>query len=176
MSGHRRSLAPPARGERGTGDDYTDEVTRTSRGGSEPPDMVSTTSWQGERGAVAVEFAIISTLLIMLLFGIVEFGIAFSKFEIYVGAAREGARYAAVQCVPDSTTGCTNALIATKVTNAAAGYTIGGPGGTSPSESMACSGTTVGQSVTVSWVQPITISIPFWKAVTATSTIKAVFR
>ena len=125
---------------------------------------------------MAVEFAIISTLLIMLLFGIVEFGIAFSKYEVYVGAAREGARYAAVLCVPDSTTGCTNTLIATKVANAAVGYAIGGPGGTSPTENIVCSGTTVGQPVTVSWIQPIHISIPFWKAVTATPTLKAVFR
>ena len=39
---------------------------------------------------------------------IVEFGIAFSQLNVYTGAAREGARYAAVRCEPDSTTGCTS--------------------------------------------------------------------
>jgi Flp pilus assembly protein TadG len=126
----------------------------------------------GERGAVAVEFAIVFPLLALIFFGIVQFGIAFSKYEVYVGAAREGARYAAVRCTPDSTTGCTNALIQTKVTSAAAGYAITG----TPAENIACSGSTVGQSVTVSWVQSIAISIPFWKNVTATPTISAVFR
>ena len=34
----------------------------------------------------------------------------------------------------------------------------------------------IGQSVTVSWTQNISISIPFWKSVTASKTIGAVFR
>ncbi len=134
-------------------------------------EMPSTT--ERERGAVAVEFAIVFPLLALMLFGIVQFGIAFSKYEVYVGAAREGARYAAVRCVPDSTTGCTPALIQSKVNAASAGYTIG-PG--TPAESIVCSGATVGQSVTVSWTQNIVISIPFWKTVTASPTVTAVFR
>src|SRR5438093_9331803 len=113
-----------------------------------------------EEGAVAVEFAIVAPVLILILFAIIEFGIMFSKYEVYVGAAREGARYAAVRCTPDSTTGCTAGLIQTKVNNASAGYLIG-PG--VPSEDKVCSGATVGQSVKVSWTQNIAISIPFWK-------------
>jgi len=129
-----------------------------------------------EGGVAAVEFAIVMTLLFIILFGIVQFGIAFSKVNVYTGAAREGARYAAVRCQPDSSTGCTNALIAAKVTAAAVGYAIG-PG--SPTEDVACSDSTIGQSVTVIWSQDIPVNIPFVPGLnpaTYTRTVKGVFR
>lgn len=75
--------------------------------------------------------------------------------------------------MPDSTTGCTNALITTRVQNAAAGYPIG-PG--SPAADITCSTTNIGMPVTVSWEQDIKISVLFWKDYTFTPTIKAVFR
>ena len=104
-----------------------------------------------------------------------SFGIAFWKMEIYVSAAREGARYAAVRCASDSTTGCTNGLIATKVQSAAVGYPIT-PG--SPSEDIVCNNTTAAaeQSVTVSWLQHITIQIPFLPDLSRDVTVKGVFR
>jgi hypothetical protein len=110
---------------------------------------------------------------VLILFGIIQFGIAFSQYEVYTGAAREGGRYAAVRCVPDTTTGCTAALIQSKVTAAAVGYAIG-PG--TPSADRVCSGSTIGQSVTVSWTQNFTISIPFWRTATIPRLVKAVFR
>jgi Flp pilus assembly protein TadG len=128
---------------------------------------------EGEKGAVAVEFAIVLPILVLILFGIIQFGIAFSQYEVYTGAAREGGRYAAVRCVPDTNTGCTAALIQSKVTTTAVGYPIG-PG--TPSADMVCSGSTVGHSVTVSWIQNFTISIPFWKTATVSRLVKAVFR
>src|SRR6266498_4581775 len=70
-----------------------------------------------ERGAVAVEFAIIMIPLLIIVFGAIEFGIAFSKVNVYTGAAREGARYAAVRCSPNLS--CTNALIAQRVADSA---------------------------------------------------------
>jgi Flp pilus assembly protein TadG len=132
--------------------------------------------WEEEQGAAAVEFAIISVLLLILVFGMIEFGIAFSKVNVYTGAAREGARYAAVRCAPDSSTGCTNALIAAKVTNAAVGYPIE-PG--SPSADIVCTQTNIGANVTVSWNQDITVNIPFVPGLnpaTFTRHVKAVFR
>jgi Flp pilus assembly protein TadG len=127
-----------------------------------------------EAGAAAVEFAIISVLLITIVFAIVSFGIAFSKLNVYTGAAREGARLAAVRCAPS--TSCTNAQIAARVSAAAVGYPIG-PG--SPSADVVCSNATVGQLVTVSWAQNITIDIPFVPGLnpgTFTRTVKGVFR
>lgn len=45
-----------------------------------------------ERGAVAVEFAILAPVLIMILFGIMEFGRAYNAQISLSNAAREGVR------------------------------------------------------------------------------------
>src|SRR4051812_14856468 len=49
-----------------------------------------------ERGAAAVEFALVVPLLIALVFGIAEFGRAWFIQSTLAGAAREGARAAAI--------------------------------------------------------------------------------
>jgi Flp pilus assembly protein TadG len=51
---------------------------------------------QDERGASAVEFAIVCSILFLVLFGIVQFGIAFHRDQGIEAAAREGARKASV--------------------------------------------------------------------------------
>ena len=51
---------------------------------------------KNEKGASAVEFAIILPILIMLVFGIFQFGIAYNNYITITHAAREGARRAAV--------------------------------------------------------------------------------
>jgi Flp pilus assembly protein TadG len=45
-----------------------------------------------ERGASAVEFAIIASLLLLILFGTITFGITFNRIQGLQSAAREGAR------------------------------------------------------------------------------------
>ena len=70
-----------------------------------------TASANEERGAAAVEFAILLPILVVIIFGVIAFGIAFARLETYISAAREGARFAAVHCQPDALT-CTPALIA----------------------------------------------------------------
>ena len=49
------------------------------------------------RAAAVVEFAVVSPILITLVFGIIEFGYAFMVRQMVTNAAREGAREAAVQ-------------------------------------------------------------------------------
>jgi len=49
-----------------------------------------------EKGASAVEFAVILPLLILLIFGIIEFGRMYNAYLALTHAAREGARLAAV--------------------------------------------------------------------------------
>ena len=46
----------------------------------------------GERGASVVEFAIVLPILLVLLFGVIEFGFIFYNKEMLTNAAREGAR------------------------------------------------------------------------------------
>jgi TadE-like protein len=132
---------------------------------------------QPERGAVAVEFAILLPVLIVILFGITAFGLAFSRFETYISAAREGARYAAVHCQPDASS-CTSALIVNRVQQAAVGYPIG-PGSPTASIPGAASidcGSYPGQPITVQWVQHIPIQIPLLPDLSKDVTIKGVFR
>lgn len=49
-----------------------------------------------ERGASAVELAIVLTVLILFVFGVIQFGIAFNRHQGIQAAAREGARIASV--------------------------------------------------------------------------------
>jgi hypothetical protein len=49
-----------------------------------------------ENGSSSVEFALILPVLILLLFGIIEFGFVFNNYLAITHAAREGARLAAV--------------------------------------------------------------------------------
>ena len=51
---------------------------------------------KSERGATAVEFAIVALLLFTLIFGIIEFGWLFFGWITLTGAVREGARRAIV--------------------------------------------------------------------------------
>jgi Flp pilus assembly protein TadG len=49
-----------------------------------------------ERGQTMTEFAIVLPILVVLLFGIIQFGIAFNNYVTLTDAARAGARKAAV--------------------------------------------------------------------------------
>ena len=55
----------------------------------------------GQRGAAAVEMALVLPLLFMLVFGIIEFGFIFNRFITVTHAAREGVR---VYALPGKTT------------------------------------------------------------------------
>lgn len=52
--------------------------------------------FKNEKGASAVEFALILPILIILIFGVFEFAIAFNNYITITHAAREGVRKAAV--------------------------------------------------------------------------------
>lgn len=55
---------------------------------------------QNERGAVAVEFALVLPILVTLLIGIMEFGMFYSAQVSVTAAAREGARIMAISDDP----------------------------------------------------------------------------
>jgi len=52
-----------------------------------------------QRGQQLVEFALLLPLLLLLLFGIIEFGIAVFRYDTIANASREIARYGIVQLV-----------------------------------------------------------------------------
>jgi Flp pilus assembly protein TadG len=126
-----------------------------------------------EHGVAAVEFALLVPLLVVILFSITSFGIALSRFVAYTGAAREGARYAAVHCQPDATQ-CTIALIQARVAQTAVGNPIA-PGPVTVDRNCATA-IPPGQVVTVSWVQSIPIQIPMLPDLSKTITITGSFR
>jgi Flp pilus assembly protein TadG len=130
-------------------------------------------SFPEERGVAAVEFALLAPLLVVILFSITAFGIALSRFVAYTGAAREGARYAAVHCQPDASE-CTTALIQARVSNAAVGYSIA-PGPVTVDRNCDTA-IPPGQVVKVSWLQTIPIEIPLLPDLSKTVTISGSFR
>ena len=68
-----------------------------------------------DEGAALVEFAVVATLLFMLLFGIIEFGRAYSMQVQLTNAVREGARAAAL--------GKTSAQVQSTVSGSVSGVT-----------------------------------------------------
>lgn len=113
-------------------------------------------------------------VLLLILVGTLEFGRVWSQMQVFQGAAREGARCAAVKAG-----GFTTCDIQERINSSSGAYTpatnadvtIGGapaPAG--------CTDATQGQDVKVSWVQPLTLDIPFWDAPPINATIVGVFR
>lgn len=120
-----------------------------------------------------MEFALIASLLIVLVFGIIEFGRAYSQYEVYLNAAREGARKGAVRAEQSD--------IRDAVVNSAAGYPVDrnaisitvdkANAGDPP-----CSDDSVGDDVKVSWDQEFSVQIPFLPDFSPTVNIRGVFR
>lgn len=50
--------------------------------------------FQCDKGAELIEFALVFPLLLLVLFGILDFGLLFQRYETVTNAAREGARVA----------------------------------------------------------------------------------
>jgi Flp pilus assembly protein TadG len=123
-----------------------------------------------ERGAAAVEFALILPLLIVLVFGIVQFSIAYNRAQGLHAAAREGARLASL---PQTTQGD----ISARVTSALSGVPLNGAPTISvnPSSTKPCQNRS-GQTVTVTVSAVTDLDIPLWGSVSKTLTGKGQFR
>lgn len=78
------------------------------------------TNRASDSGASMAEFALLLPLLVMVLFGIIEFGIAFTKAQAIEAAAREGARLASIES-------STVSDIETRVNEALTGISMSGP-------------------------------------------------
>jgi Flp pilus assembly protein TadG len=59
-----------------------------------------------ERGSTLVEFAIVSTAVLTLMFGIIDFGRALYTYHLVADAARIGSRFAMVRGTACAVTGC----------------------------------------------------------------------
>jgi Flp pilus assembly protein TadG len=130
-----------------------------------------------EHGAAAVEFAIVVSLLVVFVFGVMEYGIAFWQVQNLRSATREAARVAAVR---GNTSQISNAMVAASSGSLASGFT-----GFTISPSGGCTPSTVGQEVTVtitnSALSPnvqsaFDIQIPLLPPITLNPTISGTFR
>ena len=132
---------------------------------------------QQERGAAAVEFAIVVSVLVMLVFGVLEFGLGFWQVQNLRAATREGARVAAVRG--------TSTQVSAAMVNASSGSLPSGFTGFTLSPATGCTPQTVGQEVTVtiqnatlssSVRDAFTIDIPLVPPITMDPTLSGTFR
>src|SRR5437868_2703662 len=100
------------------------------------------------RGAAIAEFAVVVPILVLLVFGMLEFSRVMMVEEVLVNAAREGARKATL---PGSTTDNVNTVVSTYLTNS------GINGAPNPTVSPDPSTANAGDAITV------TVSVPFNK-------------
>ncbi len=128
-----------------------------------------------EEGAAAVEFALIVGLLAILVFGLLEYGLAFWQVQNLRAAAREGARVAAVR-------GDNNEISAAMVASSAGSL---GPGFSGFSASTVCDGDPPGAQVTVTINngslsgavrEAFDVSIPFLPPIQLNPTLSGTFR
>jgi Flp pilus assembly protein TadG len=126
-----------------------------------------------ERGAAAVEFALILPILVLLVFGIVEFSLAFNRQQGLHAAAREGARIASLPSTPtgeieDRVKTALNGVI--DPSDASITITSDGPSTTQPCDQNP------GGTVIVRVTFDNTIDVPFLATPSVTLTGRGEFR
>ncbi len=127
---------------------------------------------RSQHGAAAVELAIVLPILILLVFGIVQFSIYFNRLQGLHAAAREGARVAALpQSTQTDINGKVNSSLA-GVLPASAARTIT----VSPSSSNPCDLAAPTARVTVTVRANTALDIPLWGNQTVTLTGKGEFK
>lgn len=67
---------------------------------------------RSKKGQVIVEFALIFPLLLILIFGIIEFGLLLYNKAVITNASREGARFGIVAKMPRNTQGEIGSVVA----------------------------------------------------------------
>ena len=84
-------------------------MTRCRRAGSSLRHRSTVLARDRERGTSAVEFALVVPVLLLLVFGIAEFGRAYNTQSVLSGAAREGVRSMALHNSPANAKSATKA-------------------------------------------------------------------
>src|SRR4051794_13505171 len=125
-----------------------------------------------QRGAAAVEMAIVLPVLVLLVFGIIQFSIYFNRLQGLQAAAREGARVASL---PQSS----QSDIKAKVTDALSGVLPSSESPVitvSPSSGNPCDLQAVDAHVTVTVKANTSLDIPLWGSQTVALTGKGDFK
>lgn len=130
-----------------------------------------------ERGAAAVEFALILPVLIMMIFGMVDMGMAINAQAVVGNAAREGARAASFSAANTAAaatvaTSASSSLIGTPPTITITCQTVG------TATVIACSAASPGDSVVVKvsytykWITPGVLGLPGQSTIVSTSQMR----
>lgn len=98
-------------------------MTRRCERGPQAIGRVPGRSGRGEQGQAIVETALIVPMIVLLIFGILEFGRFYNAWIVITQASREGARVAAVECTLSAAT-CA-ADVNTKVDASLGGLNLG---------------------------------------------------
>ena len=101
---------------------------------------------KNQRGVAALEFALILPLLVLLVFGITEFGVALYDKAVITNASREGARQGIVYAYPDR---ITNGEIINTVNNYCRDHLINLGGASTVGVDISRSGNSSGDHLTV---------------------------
>ena len=101
-----------------------------------------------QKGAAAVEFAIIAPLLFTIIFGIIEFGLLLYDKQVVTNASREGARHGIVF----APTRPTDAEIEAKVNTYTSNNLVTFGNMTTPTTTISRSGNNSGDALTVTVV------------------------
>ncbi len=115
---------------------------------------------RAQHGAALVEFVLVAPVLLMLLFGIWEFGRIFDAWQVVTNASREGARYAIEWSPAD---GDITTYVVGKVTNyldSGYGARLSNPGGDITITSILVDNTAGGGPVTVAVTAQVAIFAP----------------
>lgn len=125
-----------------------------------------------QRGAAALEMAIVLPILILLVFGIIQFSIYFNRLQGLQAAAREGARVAALPQSSQSDVKDTviSSLSGVLPTTQSPVITV------SPSSGNPCDLKAADARVTVTVAANTNLDIPLWGNQTVTLTGKGEFR
>jgi Flp pilus assembly pilin Flp len=123
-----------------------------------------------DRGAALVEFAVVLPLLMVLIFGVVQFGMLFNRQQGVHAAAREGARIASL---PSST----QSDISQRTLSALEGvpFDTTPTVATNPNVTKPCEFRR-GETVVVVVSVPTTLEIPLWGTRNVTLTGRGEFR
>jgi hypothetical protein len=141
----------------------------------------------GQSGASAIEFALVLPVLLLILFGIVEFGVLFYDQAMITNASREGARLGIVFSGPDGCVGAacypTQPQITTRVnqyigiSGGSSSLLISFDGSSSPGTSVSLPdgnfGTGLRRSVVVTYVYGWLLLPNFATALTSPLTLSA---
>lgn len=128
---------------------------------------------KAEKGAAMVELALVLPILLVLVFGIIEFGLLLYNQQVITNASREGSRFGIVMDVPRKSTDQISAVVAAYCANHLVTFADSQPAPAIAVDNSA--GTSFGDDlrVTVTYPYEFLVLPNFVASLTGTKTLRA---